>query len=29
MLASNARHTAHCFSMSARSAVLSGYGVFF
>ena len=29
MLTPNARHTSHCFSMSARSAALSGYGMFF
>ena len=29
MLAPNCRHTAHCFSISARSAALSGYGMFF
>ena len=29
MLAPNARHTSHCFSISARKPALSGYGMFF
>ena len=29
MLTPNCVHTSHCFSISARSAALSGYGMFF